>query len=89
MAAIFFYPRWSSNALESLEVNAPQQTRRRGQRRGRAPVRRAPSRDYSQFSHASPTHRRQQCSACHDAPTTNWPKARGFPDVADYPEHQS
>lgn len=87
MTAIFFYPRWSSNALES---NAPQQTRRRGQRRGRAPAQRAaPSRDYSKFSHASPTHRRQECSACHEAPTANSFKVRGFPDVADYPDHQS
>ena len=90
MAAIFFYPRWSSNALESLELNAPQQSRRRAQRRVRAPVqRRTPSRDYSKFSHASPNHRRQECSACHQTPTANWPKARGFPDVADFPDHKS
>lgn len=89
MAASFFYPRWSSNALESLEVNAPQQTRRRAQRRVRAPAASAPSRDYSKFSHASPTHGRQECSACHETPTANWREARGFPDVADYPDHQS
>jgi hypothetical protein len=47
------------------------------------------SRDYSKFSHASTSHRQQACSACHATPTPNWRQARGFPDVADYPNHDS
>jgi Cytochrome c7 and related cytochrome c/Class III cytochrome C family len=86
-AAVFVYPRWSSNALESSV--AQQQQRRRRRQPARAPASRTPSRDYSKFSHASPTHRRQECSACHDAPTRNWRAASGFPDVSDYPDHAS
>ncbi|HEX8136270.1 MAG TPA: cytochrome c3 family protein [Pyrinomonadaceae bacterium] len=84
LAAILICPRRSSNAFETV---APQQTRRRQQRR--APVSRTPPRDYSRFSHATPTHKQQSCNACHDAPTANWRAARGFPDVADYPGHAS
>jgi hypothetical protein len=87
LAALFIYPRWSSNAFESSAQ--PQQQRRRPQRRGRPPASRTPSRDYSRFSHATPSHKQQSCSACHDAPTENWRAARGFPDLADYPGHAS
>lgn len=48
-----------------------------------------PSRDYSQFSHRSDKHKSLTCDACHKAPTYNWPAASGFPDVADYPEHDA
>jgi hypothetical protein len=87
LAALFVYPRWSSIAVES---NAPQQSRPRG-RRARPPASRtaAPARDYSRFSHVSPSHRKTQCNACHALPTANWREVRGFPDVADYPGHAS
>lgn len=44
--------------------------------------------DYSRFSHATKQHQ-EACKTCHKAPTSNWQKARGFPDVADYPDHNA
>lgn len=41
------------------------------------------------FSHSSASHRRLDCGSCHRNPTPNWPRARGYPDVADYPGHSS
>ena len=86
IAALFVYPRWSSTAVES---NAPQQSRPRWRRTRPPASRTTPARDYSKFSHASASHRRKQCSACHETPTANWREVRGFPDVADYPSHAS
>jgi Class III cytochrome C family len=42
--------------------------------------------DYTKFSHATKQHQ-AACKTCHQAPTANWQKARGFPDVADFPGH--
>lgn len=39
------------------------------------------------FTHSSTAHKKLECSSCHKIPTGNWPTARGFPDVADYPGH--
>lgn len=39
------------------------------------------------FSHATATHKKQDCAACHKIPTSNWVAARGFPDVAQFPGH--
>jgi len=64
------------------------QTRRSTQRRrqpARAPVRGI---DYSKFSHATKKHQ-EKCSSCHTVPTSNWQKSRGFPDVADFPDHEA
>ncbi|MDQ5847163.1 MAG: hypothetical protein M3539_17900, partial [Acidobacteriota bacterium] len=44
--------------------------------------------DYSKFSHATSKHQ-QACNTCHRMPTRNWQKARGYPDVADYPDHDA
>ena len=44
--------------------------------------------DYSRFSHSTKQHQ-EACSTCHKAPTSNWKKARAFPDVADYPAHDA
>lgn len=85
MGAGFAYPRWASSTVQS---NTGRQ-RGRTQRRARVPVSRERGRDYSKFLHASTAHRQQSCSACHDAPTPNWRQTRGFPDVADYPGHDS
>lgn len=41
------------------------------------------------FSHSSARHKKIACSSCHENPTGNWPRARGYPDVADYPGHKS
>lgn len=39
------------------------------------------------FSHNTPKHKQTACSSCHKIPTANWPTARKFPDVADFPGH--
>ena len=44
--------------------------------------------DYSKFSHAIEKHR-GACVTCHKVPTKNWQRARDFPDVADYPNHEA
>lgn len=41
------------------------------------------------FSHGTAAHKKIDCGRCHKAPTANWVKARGYPDVADYPNHAS
>ena len=48
----------------------------------------ATSIDYSHFSHATKKHQ-GACNTCHKIPTTNWQKAGGFPDVADFPDHDA
>jgi hypothetical protein len=46
---------------------------------------RAQNRD--RFSHSTAAHKRKSCASCHTMPTANWERARGFPDVADFPGH--
>ena len=58
------------------------------QRRRPTPARRPPAIDYSRFFHSTPKHR-GACNTCHEVPTDNWKKVRGFPDVADYPDHDA
>ncbi|HXD30752.1 MAG TPA: cytochrome c3 family protein [Pyrinomonadaceae bacterium] len=63
------------------------QRRRRAQPRKAAPS--SASRiDYSKFMHATKEHR-GACNTCHRAPTSNWNKVRGFPDIADFPDHDA
>jgi hypothetical protein len=66
--------------------------RRRQPQRRRAPAPRRPRVDYSKFSHRTAAHQRS-CDSCHTSPTDNWSRARAgaaaFPDVTDYPEHES
>jgi len=61
---------------------------RRTQRR--RPPQRSAARavDYSKFSHATKKHQ-ESCGDCHKVPTDNWQKSRGFPDVADFPDHEA
>lgn len=88
--ALFAFPRLSSTASPPIPVQ--QKSERRGRAARRVPS--APNRtaaagqDYSKFSHRSRSHR-QACDSCHKAPTANWRAARGFPDVADFPDHES
>jgi hypothetical protein len=44
--------------------------------------------DYTKFSHATKQHQ-AVCSSCHKAPSSNWVKTRGYPDIADYPDHDA
>lgn len=39
------------------------------------------------FSHATAAHKKKDCNSCHTVPTGNWPAARGYPDVANFPSH--
>lgn len=75
----------------------PQQFSQRGgasgQRRGARKAATSPSPkkgtiDYSRFSHATREHN-EACKSCHKLPTANSVKIRGFPDVADFPDHDA
>jgi hypothetical protein len=43
---------------------------------------------YSAFLHSSEKHRALACNACHKVPT-EWTAKRDFPDVADFPNHDT
>lgn len=51
------------------------------------------SRRYSEFSHDVEAHKKKECSDCHKFPSDNWEKVRpesdAFPDITEYPKHQS
>ena len=47
---------------------------------------RAPSIDYSKFSHATKKHQ-GACNTCHRIPSEAWQKVRNYPDITDYPDH--
>ncbi len=48
---------------------------------------------FGDFKHQIHLDMEMQCSACHKVPTTNWDKVRSkdaaFPDVTDFPKHDS
>jgi LSD1 subclass zinc finger protein len=68
--------------------DASAQKQRRRTPAASRPVNRSGTIDYSRFSHATKKHQ-ADCNTCHKAPTENWKKVRGFPDVADYPGHEA
>ncbi|MFL6254680.1 MAG: cytochrome c3 family protein [Pyrinomonadaceae bacterium] len=78
--------RISSAALE------PQQRRATTQRRAPARTQR-PGVDYTKFTHTTAAHRKDSCDSCHKSPSDNWAQVRdaaaAFPDITDYPEHES
>src|SRR2546423_1731975 len=79
-------PRFVSTAAWSSVEPAPQ-ARARTERRTR------PARvDYTHFSHRTGQHQ-LACDTCHKFPSANWPQVRkkdeAFPDITEYPEHQS
>ena len=81
-------------ALVVLVLVFPQQLSQNGgalgqRRRTRNPPLQTPKKgtiDYSRFSHATKEHT-EACKTCHQLPTANSAKIRGFPDVADFPDH--
>lgn len=88
---LFVAPHWISTASEGS--NAPTmppllQRPRRGGRTPRETSKGQTGLDYGRFSHKSRSHQ-EACSSCHKVPTLNWQRARDFPDVADYPTHES
>lgn len=64
----------------TLEVTGQRRRQRRSPRR--------PAIDYSTFQHKTKEHQKP-CESCHKIPTSNWPNASGFPDIADYPDHDA
>lgn len=48
---------------------------------------------FTDFSHGGKQHSRLSCNSCHKFPTANWKHVRkesdAFPDVTDYPRHES
>lgn len=52
----------------------------------------AASRQYDAFSHTTDGHRKE-CASCHSFPSSNWKTIRSgdgaFPDVTDFPKHES
>ncbi len=89
-AAFSLYLRPSSvNANPGVEPSAtPVRTKRAAVRTKPAP-RKA---KYSEFPHAEKAHQ-VECGTCHKFPSDNWkkvrPEANAFPDVTEYPKHQS
>ncbi|HKP46545.1 MAG TPA: cytochrome c3 family protein [Pyrinomonadaceae bacterium] len=73
-------------AVGLLVRNAAAQRRR--PRRPIATAKSAAGVNYAHFSHATKKHQ-AACNTCHKAPTSNWEKASGFPDVADFPDHEA
>src|SRR5215210_7392102 len=71
---------------------AAEPQRRRATTQRRAPAQR-PRVDYAKFTHASAAHSKKSCDSCHKSPSDNWSQVRerdvAFPDVTDYPEHDS
>jgi hypothetical protein len=90
-SAVFVYTSLTSTAEgRNIEPQRRAPQRRRGA--ARPAQRNRPRVDYSRFSHRTAAHK-QSCNSCHTNPTPNWSRARAgdaaFPDVTDYPEHQS
>jgi hypothetical protein len=80
---IFFV---SGMSLVGVGVSAQKQRRRTPVKR--QAITRPAAIDYSRFSHATKKHQ-GTCNTCHKVPTKNWQKARDYPDVADYPDHDA
>jgi|SRR5882672_154372 len=78
--------------LVVISVVTPAQTRRRkrtprpGSTVQQAPA--GPAAKYSSFLHSSEKHKSLACNACHKLPT-EWTAKRGFPDAADFPDHDA
>lgn len=89
----FAYTQFSSFA-SNVTAESPQRNKQRRittQQKKPAP-KPTPAPKYSKFSHSVPKHQ-MACDACHKFPTANWKTIRketdAFPDVTDYPKHES
>jgi hypothetical protein len=76
--------------VSSSAAGEPQ--RRRSTTRRRPPAQR-PRDNYTNFTHTTAAHHKDSCDSCHKSPSDNWAQARdassAFPDITDYPEHDS
>ncbi|HEX8503567.1 MAG TPA: hypothetical protein VF659_23485 [Pyrinomonadaceae bacterium] len=91
-AAAFF--SWPRLAPSSAAGAAPEPQRRRAAPQRRNPARGArPRVDYTRFTHSTAAHRKDSCDSCHKSPSDNWlrvrPREAAFPDITDFPEHES
>ncbi|PYS94401.1 MAG: hypothetical protein DMF64_00950 [Acidobacteria bacterium] len=84
-------PRFIATA-NGASIEAEPQARASAQQRRRGAVVRPPRVDYTHFSHRTAQHQ-LACDNCHKFPSSNWRQVRkkddAFPDIAEYPEHQS
>lgn len=93
--AVFAVIALSGFAASRLNAEAAAQQRRARQpaRRPAAQTQRARRPDYTNFSHRTAEHQKQECGACHKFPSPNWQDVRkgdeAFPDVTEYPQHAS
>lgn len=71
-----------------LVVSGNGMGQRRRSRSRSAPPSTARAIDYSKFFHATSKHQ-LVCNECHKGPTSNWQRVRGYPDTADYPDHDA
>src|SRR5215213_7057859 len=74
-----------ANAQKSA---AATRTKPRARQRRKAAVQPRPAR-YSEFPHSS---HKMKCDACHKFPSANWKTVRktdAFPDITEYPRHES
>jgi nitrate/TMAO reductase-like tetraheme cytochrome c subunit len=81
----FFYPPETSKTLSfNIEPTATPKPKTDAQPK---------KAKYSEFSHSLSRHGKLDCSSCHKFPSANWKSVRkeaeAFPDVTDYPKHES
>jgi hypothetical protein len=85
--ACFFVPRIFSG-LAGFQVDAQSKTKTRP-----AKASPTPETNYDSFNHQTHLGLKLACDSCHKVPTANWDKVRtkdtAFPDVTDYPKHES
>ncbi len=90
IAICAFYPRLPIKTFGS-EMDAQATPRKR--KTPLKPTPTPPDTKYSNFSHQTHLGLKLACDACHKVPTANWDKVRSkesaFPDVTDYPKHDS
>jgi hypothetical protein len=76
-------------APENFTAQAQKSTRTRNQPRRAAQTTPTRAARYSQFPH---NQHKMKCDSCHKFPSSNWKTARktdAFPDITDYPHHES
>ncbi len=85
--SVFFYPR----LLEKISGSENRATPTPPSKKAR--VKPSPQSKYANFQHKTHLNLKLACDSCHKVPTANWDKVRSkemaFPDVTDYPQHQS
>jgi hypothetical protein len=88
----FFYSRLISKTFGSGYETLPTPTPPAKKAKTDPKVSQMPSK-YAHFQHNTHLNLKLVCDSCHQVPTANWDKVRSkdqaFPDVTDYPKHES